>query len=243
MKDSSSEIFFLSPLAIRLNRSSEKIFPRALLFNFFRQVLISINFLFGHRFFMAPLRILILGHSFIRRPHFFLRQNFNEAFARNLHIDGDLSIKWHGIGGRTISKVIRHDLGIVEKFAPEIVVIQLSTNGLSSLSAVETGSALEDLSRLLHESYGVQRVCVCQTIFRSNTLLFNRQVKLLTKYLKVVLEPIPYFLYWRHRGFWNCKSRFLTRDGVHLNHFGQYKFFRSLRGAVLQCLRSLQASG
>ena len=100
-----------------------------------------------------------------------------------MHIDGDLSIKWHGIGGRTISKVIRHDLGIVEEFAPEIVVIQLGTNDLSSLSAVETGSALEDLSRLLYESYGVQRVCVCQTIFRSNAPLFNRQVKLLTKYL------------------------------------------------------------
>ena len=36
---------------------------------------------------------------------------------------------------------------------------------------------------------------------------------------------------------------FLTRNGVHLNHLGHYKFFRSLRGAVLQCLRSLQASG
>ena len=233
MKDSSSKIFFLPPLAIRLNRSPEKLFPRALLFNFFRQVLTSFNFLFRHCFLMAPTRIFILGHSF----------NFNEVFARNLHIEGDLSIKWHSIRGRTISKVIRHDLGIVEKFAPEIVVIQLGTNDLSSLSAVETGSALEDLSRLLHESYGVQRVCVCQTIFRSNAPLFNRQVKLLTKYLKVVLEPIPYVLYRRHRGFWNCKSRFLTRDGVHLNHFGQYKSFRSLRGAVLQCLRSLQASG
>ena len=97
---------------------------------------------------MAPLRILILGHSFIRHLHGFFRQNFNEVFARNLHIDGYLSIKWHGIEGRTISKVIRHDLGI----APEIFVIQLGTNHLSSLSAVETGSALENLSRLLHKS-------------------------------------------------------------------------------------------
>ena len=145
--------------------------------------------------------------------------------------------------GRTISKVIRHDLGIVEKFAPEIVVIQLGNINLSSLSAVETGSALQDLSHLLHESYRVQRVCVCQTIFRGNAPFFNHQVKLLTNYLKVVLEPIPYVLYWRHRGFWNCKSRSLTRDGVHLNHLGHYKFFPTLRGAVLQCLRSLQASG
>ena len=145
---------------------------------------------------MAPTRSLILGHSFVRRLHVFLRQNFNEVFATNLHINLDLSMKWHGIGGRTISKVIRHDLGIVETFSPEIVALQL------------------DLSRLLHESYGVQRVCVCQTIFCGNAPLFNRQVKLLTKYLKIVLEPIPYVLYWRYRGFWNCKSRFLTRNGV-----------------------------
>ena len=147
---------------------------------------------------MAPTQILILGHFFIRRLQVFLRQNF-----RNLHIDGDLSIKRHGIGGRTISKLIRHDLGVVETFAPEIIVNQLGTNHLSSLSTVETGSALEELSRLLHESYGVPRVCVCQTTFRGNAPLINRQVKLLTKYLKVVLEPIPYVLYWRHRGFWN----------------------------------------
>ena len=61
--------------------------------------------------------------------------------------------------------MVRHDLGIVGKFAPEIVVIQLGTNDLSSLSTVEIGSAHNDLSRLLHESYGVQRLCVCQTIF------------------------------------------------------------------------------
>ena len=79
---------------------------------------------------MSPTGVLILGHSFIRRLHAFLYQNF-KVFATNLHIDGDLSIKWHGIGGRTISKVIRCDPGIVESFAPETVVIQLGTNQLS----------------------------------------------------------------------------------------------------------------
>ena len=128
---------------------------------------------------MAPTQILILGHFFIRRLQVFLRQNF-----RNLHIDGDLSIKWHGIGGRTISKLIRHDLGIVETFVPEIVVDQLGTNHLSSLFTVETGSPLEELSHLLHESYGVPRVCVCQTTFRGNAPLINRQVMLLTNISK-----------------------------------------------------------
>ena len=119
---------------------------------------------------MASTQILILCHYFIRRLHVFLRQNF-----RNLHIDGDRSIKWHGIGERTIFKLIRYDLGIVETFDSEIVVNQLGTNHLSSLSTVETGSALEELSRLLHDSYRVPRVSVCQTTFRGNAPLINRQ--------------------------------------------------------------------
>ena len=65
--------------------------------------------------------------------------------------------------------------------------------------AVETGSAIEDLCRLLYESYGVELICVCQTLYRQDASSFNKQVDLLTKYLKVVLEPIPYVFYRRQR--------------------------------------------
>lgn len=190
---------------------------------------------------MAPIRILILGHSFIRRLHDFLLRNFNTQIASNLSLQGDLLIRWHGIGGRTVLKTRKYDLDIVKEFAPNVVILQLGTNDLTTTSAVETGSAIEDLSRLLYESYGVEVICVCQTIYRQDAPYFNKQVNLLTKYLKVVLEPMPYVLYWRHRGFWHCKSRVLARDGVHLNNLGHYKYFRSLRGAVLRCMRAFSA--
>ena len=61
-------------------------------------------------------------------------------------------------------------------------------------------------------------------------------MSILSQYLKVVFETIPYVVFWRHQGFWKCKTRFLARDGVHLNNLGQYKFYRSVRGAVLRCL-------
>ena len=191
---------------------------------------------------MAQTRVLILGHSFIHRLRSFLIAKYSLAFLTNFHLGDDLVIRWQGTGGRTVAKTIQYDLGVVESFAPEIVILQLGTNDLASLSAVETGSAIEDLTRLLFESYGVKFICVCQTIYRENTPSFNTQVNILTRYLKVVLEPIPYVLYWRHRGFWNCKSRFLARDGMHFNTLGQYKFFRSLRGAVLRCLRAIAPS-
>ena len=105
-----------------------------------------------------------------------------------------------------MSKVVKYDLGVVGSFAPEIVIVQLGSNDLTSMSAAKTGSAIEDLARLLFECYGVKLVCVCQTIFRRDSPSFNKQVKLLTQYLKVVLEPLPYVIYRRHGGFWNCKT-------------------------------------
>ena len=53
---------------------------------------------------MAPVRVLILGHSFIHRLHTFLFRNFNAQIAKNLSLPDDLLIRWHGIGGRTVLK-------------------------------------------------------------------------------------------------------------------------------------------
>ena len=140
--------------------------------NLFRQVL---SFLcFDYFLIMAPVRVLVLGHSFIHRLHTFLLRNFNAQIVTNLSLQGDLLIRWHGIGGRTVFKTISFHLHVVEEFAPNVVILQLGTNDLANTSAVETGSAIEDLSRLLHESYDVQVVCVCQTIYRKNSPSFNK---------------------------------------------------------------------
>ena len=225
-------LFVLLSFAIDKDRSPErKIFSGK-----YYHILYFDNFLI-----MVSVRVLVRGHSFIHCLHTFLLYNFNAHISANMSLPGDLEIRWHGIGGRTVSKTIRFDLHVVTEFAPNIVILQLGTNDLATTSAFETGSAIEDLSRLLHESYGVQVVCVCQAIYRQNSPSFNRQVDLLTKYLKVVLEPLPYTFYWRHRGFWRCKSRFFACDGVHLNDRGNYNFFRSLIGVVLRCMRTFMA--
>ena len=33
--------------------------------------------------------------------------------------------KWHGVGGRTIAKVVKYDLGVVKDFGPDIIILQL----------------------------------------------------------------------------------------------------------------------
>ena len=60
-----------------------------------------------------------------------------------------------------------------------------------------------------------------------------KSLGLLTRYLWVVLEPLPYTIFWGHRGFRKARVNFYAPDGIHLNGLG-------LRGAVLRSLRLLQ---
>ena len=87
--------------------------------------------------------------------------------------------------------------------------------------------------RLLHDSYGVKFVCVCQTIRRRSATAFSKNVDLFTRYLRVVLEPIPYAICWGHRGFWKARHYFFVADGVHLNSKGNISSIVVLKG---QCL-------
>ena len=65
--------------------------------------------------------------------------------------------------------------------------MQLGSNDLTDSDPLHVGSAIEDFVRLLHDTYDVKVVCVCQTIMRQGAVVFNRKAKLLTKYLRVVL--------------------------------------------------------
>ena len=82
-----------------------------------------------------PTRVLILGHSFIHRLKSFLVSRYSLSFLSNLQLNKNLHIRWQGIGGRMVSKVVKCDLGVVGSFAPEIVIVKLGSNDLTSMSA------------------------------------------------------------------------------------------------------------
>ena len=183
-------------------------------------------------------RVLILGHSFIRRLREFISSNSNDCNV-NFRLADSVVTRWHGVGGRTVAKTLQFDLPTVSSFGPDIVILQLGSNDLVTFSPLRVGSIIEDFVRLLHTSYGVKLVCVCQTLRRDNAAVFNSKVGLLTRYLWVVLEPLPYAIFWGHRGFWKARANFYAPDGIHLNGLAQYKLYKSLRGAVLRSLRHL----
>ena len=168
---------------------------------------------------MGTPRVLILGHSFIRRLHDFIESDLGHLDF-SFHLSASALISWHGIGGRTIAKTVKYDLHILHSFRPDIVIVQIGTSDLTSCPPLQVGSAKEDFVHLLHDSYGVKGVCVCQTIRRRANVVFNHRVDILTRHLRVVLEPIPYTIYRSHRGFWRARNSFFSADGVRLNNRG-----------------------
>ena len=61
--------------------------------------------------------------------------SFNAHITKTLSLEGDLIIRWYGIVGGTVLKIRQQDLHVIEKFAFNLVVLQLGTNDLTTTSA------------------------------------------------------------------------------------------------------------
>ena len=133
-------------------------------------------------------------------------------------------IRWHGVGGRTVEKTLKFDTHVFHSFRPDIVILQLGSYDLVTISTLHVGLALDEFVHYLHESCGVKLVCVCQTIRRNTDEAFNSKVSM--------LDPLPYAMFWGHRGFWKAKANVYAPDGLHLNTRGQHKLYRSFKGEV-----------
>ena len=197
---------------------------------------------------MATPKVLILGHSFVRRLQSDLRAQFDERADVTFGLVGTAEICMHGVGGRTVQKLTKYDLGRVKQFSPDIVVPEIGTNDLVNERAEVVGSAIEVLVRRLLNQYAVRHVVLCQVTPRSFTLRqssyaclgFNAQVNVLNQYTRVVLGDMNRVTIWKHRGFTNPSVSHLLPDGVHFTRSGQYMLYRSYRGAILQALAGLR---
>ena len=186
-------------------------------------------------------KFLILGHSFVRRLKSDLRARFDERARLNFGLEGTAEVLMHGVGGRTVTKLLAHDLGVVANLSPDIIILEIGTKDLSISQPEVVGSGIDDLIvRHLLDNYSVRVVVLChvtaRAITRHSSPNFNRKAALLNQYTRVVLEGTSRAICWTHRGFANPSVSPFLPDGVHFNHTGQYNIYRSYRGAILYAL-------
>ena len=187
-------------------------------------------------------QVLILGHSFVRRLQSDLRARFDERAAIDFDLRGTADIYMHGVGGRTVPKLRKFDLGVIAKLAPDIVILEIGTNDLAINPPEIVGSDIEELVRSIISDYSIRAVVLCQVTPRATDQNsdFNERATILNQYTRVVMEPIERAICWTHRGFANPSVTPFLPDGVHFNHRGQYNLYRSYRGAVKYAIATLQ---
>jgi len=173
---------------------------------------------------MCVPKILILGHSFVRRLRDDLAAHFDARAAPNFHLPETGHVSLYGTGGRTVAKLNKYDLPwVVNKYQPDIVILELGTNDLSTLPPEIVGSQIDDLAQALRDQYKVRVVGVCQVLNRNNpqTLApacdFNAKAAVLRQYLSVVLADQPGIFLWTHKEFYRSDRSLLSLDGVHCN--------------------------
>lgn len=192
---------------------------------------------------MPKPKVLILGHSFVRRFAAFIAQSVDKRVKNNLDLSESAQIALQGVGGRTVDKINVFDLQRVRKVQPDIVILEIGSNDLCPRDAKPeiVGSKIETLVQHLHAHFNVRFIVVCRTVARAacprDNPSYNDRVALLNQYLDVVLEAIPFAEFWRHKGLRKPNVSVLSKDGVHLNNRGQYALYRSYRGAILYALK------
>ena len=198
---------------------------------------------------MSPTpQVLITGLSFVHRFHKFLAEGSERRVRLDLNLSRSVHKHYYGVGGRTVDKLSKYDLSVVGRLKPEIVILELGSNNFSPSEArpERVGSKMESLVQLLHTQYGVKFFVVCQTINHTlcplSTPSYNDRIALLNRYLSVVLKTLPFATFWCHKGLHKPNVPILCKDGIHLNHMGQYALYRSYRGAILCALRSISRS-
>ena len=95
--------------------------------------------------------VLILGHSFVKRLQSDIETGFDSRVDGNFNLHGSAFVHMFGVGGRTVSKLQAHDLNVIPRLAPDVVILEIGTNDLSQSGPEVLASEIEVLVSLLRE--------------------------------------------------------------------------------------------
>ena len=192
-----------------------------------------------------PLKVLVLGHSFVRRLETDIINQVHPVLSLNLGLGNlDVVVQYLGIGGGNIFSLLddphnRLD-ATLRAFPADVIVLQIGGNDIDQeeFDILLYKASVRHLIFRLQELYTVNKVVICEIFPRFKL----RKVKLDVyheKKEKINLDFYPEFFhdpqihFWRHGSGLMSNRDLFQRDGVHLNVNGTCKFFRSLRGAVM----------
>ena len=100
--------------------------------------------------------VVIRGHSFVRRLNCDLNAAFDSRPNTNFELSQSTSIHLHGVEGRTVEKLKKFDLSVLETFKPDILLLEIGTNYLSRFKPETVGSSIKEFILFVRHHFGTR---------------------------------------------------------------------------------------
>ncbi|KAI8490488.1 hypothetical protein Bbelb_317560 [Branchiostoma belcheri] len=123
--------------------------------------------------------------------------------------------------------------------SPHIVYVELAHNDLCRqyLSPRKVAHELASLVRDILEIPSVHTVIVGEPIWRLRLPPYMRdfhaRVREFSQTLRPLIDSIPNTTTWRHCKLWQKNPDYFVADGLHLSDFGNLRYYKSIRYAIL----------
>lgn len=197
-------------------------------------------------------RVLILGHSHVRRLRGYVRK-FRNGLDIKLNFNvSDAYVEMAGFSGLKTGQLLEpFVIRRIQRFRPHVIILLVGDNdNIPDCDTEEVASNIVARASTLQNRYGVQSVFVCQLLprylpSRYLNYWYDRKAHDINQQLLEDIMPLPNmrFVYYgglRFRAedeysYWRGKSSYV--DGVHLTAEGYYDLYKALRGVVIQATR------
>ena len=189
--------------------------------------------------------VLVLGHSFVARLWNDIRFNHDPSHLHHNFGLAQATVRFLGFRSGVIQTLIEdvHDRLRQEmlQHSPSLVILQIGGNDIDRPDFDIEGYVRDVLYLidLLQHHYLVLSVVVCEIFPRCSTRHIPcheyQEIKdRITLDLNSELSHTSNACLWRHREGLMTRDEYSLVDGVHLNQAGTRRFYRSLRGIVMQ---------
>ena len=170
------------------------------------------------------MKFLVLGDSHVRRLGEYVGQS--EWFPGGNH-----SVEFLGIGGATTS-TLPQSVTMRDMSGYDGIFLILGSNDLSDSAPGRVALAILSLARAIRMHLGI-RVMVGHILTRVGLDGYNAKVSECNRILADLMKAN----FWKTRGLATPQPHLYRRDGVHLNHHGNERLYRGVRGALMRLLR------
>ena len=192
---------------------------------------------------VPPLNILVLGDSHVFwLDSFITSDGLAERFGELQMEDRACHVEYLGIRGATVATFLNPNMRAkIESFHPDAAVICLGGNSIAGSGPPDLAMVAIDIHRLVARLVQSGVLSVVRRLKWRNVSfeVGAARADQLNSYLKAFSEDMPFVFFWRHKRLWSSKMCIFRGDGCHFNDSGNYRLFRSVRGAIMAAARAL----